>query len=101
MSSEIENIGVDFLNEEQLEELASSIEDKIQTYIQAHQFWRLLTDFNILVNLNQNKDKVLTLVLDCEISGGLSASQLEEFQTEIFEYGQKTMKDELKCMKNS
>jgi len=101
MPSEIENIGVDFLDEEQLERLAISIEDKLHTFIQAHQFWQLLTDFNILVNLNQNKDKLLTLVLDCEIAGGLNSSQLEDFQAEIFEYGQKTMKDELKCMKNS
>ena len=101
MSSEVENIGIDFLNDEQIEELAASIEDKIHTYIQAHTHWQLLTDFNILVNLNQNKDKVLTLVLDCEISGGLTSSQLENFQIEIFEYGQKALKDELECMKNS
>lgn len=101
MPSEEENIGVDFLDEDQLEELATSIEEKINNYIRAHQYWQLLTDFNILVNLNQNKDKVLTLILDCEISGGLNSSQLEDFQAEIFEYGQKVLKDELKCMKNS
>ena len=89
------------LSDEQIEELASSIEDKLHNFIQAHQHWPLLTDFNILVNLNQNKDKVLTLVLDCEISGGLTSSQLEDFQSEMFEYGQKALKDELECMKNS
>ncbi|MHA1198866.1 MAG: hypothetical protein ACTSQF_05890 [Candidatus Heimdallarchaeaceae archaeon] len=101
MSFEIEDIGIDFLEDEQLEELASLIEDKVQTYIQTHQFWQLLTDFNILVNLNQNKDKLLTLVLDCEISGSLTSSQLEGFQSEISEYGQVSLKEELKCMKNS
>ena len=101
MSFEVEDIGIDFLTDEQLEELASKMEDKMYSFIQNHQFWQLLTDFNILVNLNQNKEKLLTLVLDCEISGGLTSSQLEDFQTEIFEYGQLSLKEELKCMKNS
>ena len=101
MSFEIEDIGIDFLTDDQLEELVLEVENKIYTYIQAHQYWQLLTDFNILVNLNQNKDKLLTLILDCEIAGGLTSSQLEEFQSEIFEYSQIALKDELKCMKNS
>jgi hypothetical protein len=101
MSFEIENIGIDFLTDEQLEKLATSIENKVYSYIQAHHYWGLLTDFNFLVNLNQNKDKLLTLILDCEISGGLTDSQLEVFQSEIFEYSQTALKDELECMNNS
>lgn len=101
MSFEVEDIGIDLLNDAQLEKLASAIEDKIYAYIQKHQFWRLLTDFSILVNLNQDNDKILTLILDCEISGSLTSSQLEDFQSEIFDYGQNILKEELQCMKNS
>ena len=101
MSVEVENIGIDFLNDEQLENLAAIIEIKVYSHIQNHQFWQLLTDFNILINLNQDEDKLLTLALDCEMSGSLTSSQLEDFQSEIFEYGQSILKEELKCLKNS
>lgn len=101
MSFDIENIGLDFLEDEKLESLANLIEDKVHSFIQNHKYWQLLTDFNILVNLNQDEDKLLTLVLDCEISGSLTSSQLDDFQAEIFEYSQKVLKEELKCMKDS
>ncbi len=100
-SEEVEDIGIDFLTDELLEELASKIEYKIYSFIQNHQFWKLLSDFNVIINLNQNKEKLLTLVLDSEISGSLTSSQLEDFQTEVFEYGQLALEEELKCRKNS
>ncbi len=101
MSFEVENIGIDLLNDEQLENLAAIIESKVCSQIQNHQYWQLITDFNILVILNQDEDKLLTLALDCEIAGSLTSSQLEDFQSEIFEYGQSTLKEELECLKNS
>jgi len=101
MSSEIEDIGIGTLSNEDLEETASNVEEKIIAYIQNHDFGQLLTDYSIMVNLSQNPDNILTLALDFDISGGLTSSQLENLQKELFEHGQKALKEELKCLKNS
>ena len=101
MSSEIEDIGIKSLTDEELEEIAFNVEEKILIFIQKHESGHLLTDYSIIVNLSQTPDNILTLALDLEIAGGLSSSQLESLQQELFEYGQKTLKEELKCLKNS
>jgi len=54
-----------------------------------------------VVNLSQNPDNILTLALDFDIAGGLTSSQLEILHEELFECGQKALKEELKCLKNS
>ena len=95
MSSEIEDIGIKALSGEELEEIAFNVEEKILIFIQDHTSGQLLTDYSIIVNLSQTPDKILTLTLD------LSSSQLESLQEELFEYGQKILKEELKCLKNS
>ena len=101
MSSEIEDIGIETLSNKELEDIASNVEEKIITHIQNHDLGQLLTDYNIIVNLSQNLDNILTLALDFDISGGLTSSQLENLQEELFENGQKALKEELKCLKNS
>ncbi len=101
MSFEIEDIGIGFLTDEQLEDLASSLENKVYSFIQQHKYWQLLADFSIIIDLNQDTNKILTLVLDSEISGGLTTQQLEEFQSEIFKYSQSALKEELEWMKSS
>ena len=101
MSSEIEDIGIKALSGEELEEIAFNVEEKILIFIQDHSSGQLLTDYSIIVNLSQTPDKILTLTLDLDIAGGLSSSQLECLQEELFEYGQKILKEELKCLKNS
>ena len=101
MSSEIEDIGIKNLSDEELEELASKVEDKIITFIQSHPHGSLLTDYSIILNLSQNTENILTLALDLEIAGGLSSSQLESMQEELFEFGQISLKEELECLKNS
>ena len=101
MSSEIEDIGIKALSGEELEEIAFNVEEKILIFIQDHTSGQLLTDYSIIVNLSQTPDKILTLTLDLDIAGGLSSSQLESLQEELFEYGQKILKEELKCLKNS
>ncbi len=101
MSSEIEDIGIKALTDEELEEIAFNVEEKILNFIQNHTSGQLLTDYSIIVNLSQTPDNILTLALDLDIAGGLSSSQLESLQQELFEYGQITLKEELKCLKNS
>jgi hypothetical protein len=101
MSSEIEDIGLKALSDEELEELAFNVEEKILVFIQNHANGQLLTDYSIIVNLSQSPDNILTLTLDFDIAGGLSSSQLEKLQEELFEYGQTSLKEELKCLKNS
>ncbi len=101
MSSEIEDIGIETLSNEELEKIASNVEEKIITHIQNHDFGQLLTDYSIIINLSQNPDNILTLALDFDIAGGLTSSQLENLQEELFENGQKALKEELKCLKNS
>ena len=101
MSSEIEDIGIKALSDEELEEIAFNVEEKILIFIQNHTSGELLTDYSIIVNLSQTPDNILTLTLDLDIAGGLSSSQLESLQEELFEYGQKILKEELKCLKNS
>ncbi len=101
MLSEIEDIGIETLSNKELEDIASNVEEKIITYIQNHDLGKFLTDYNIIINLSQNPDNILTLALDFDISGGLTSSQLENLQEELFENGQKALKEELKCLKNS
>ena len=101
MSSEIEEIGIIDLTDDQLEELASHIESKILDRIQQHSYWRFLTDFSITINLTQNSDKLLTFILDSDIAGSLESNQIVELQEELFSYGQNVLKEELKCLKNS
>ena len=101
MLSEIEDIGIETLSNKELEDIASNVEEKIITHIQNHDLGKFLTDYSIIINLSQNPDNILTLALDFDISGGLTSSQLKNLQEELFENGQKALKEELKCLKNS
>ena len=101
MTSEIEDIGIETLTDEELEEIASNVEEKLISFIQEHSFGKFLTDYSFIVNLSQDSDNLLTLTLDFDISGGLSSSQLESLQEELFKYGQDALKEELICLKNS
>ena len=49
MSSEIEDIGIKTLTDEELEEIAFIVEEKILNYIQNHTSRQLLTDYSIIV----------------------------------------------------
>lgn len=101
MSSSFEEIGIKMFTDDELEEIADSLELKIDSYLHEHKFWKLLTDFGIIVSLIQSSDKILTLTLDFDMAGGLSSSQLDALQEEIYEYAQKLLKEELLCRKNS
>jgi len=101
MSSDIINLGIGPLTDNQLEELVSTVEEKINGHIQKHSHWQLLTDFNFIVNLSQSSDNLITLTLDFDMSGGLTTQELEKFQKELNEFGQEIIKEELICLKNS
>lgn len=101
MASDITEIGLKSLSDEELEEIITIVETKIDLFLQNHKFWKLLTDFGIVVNLSQSSDNILTIILDFDISGGLSTLQLDEIQQEVYEYAQDVLKEELLCRKNS
>lgn len=101
MGSEIIDIGLTTLSDDELEDIITIIEKKIDLFLQNHKFWKLLTDFGIIVALSQSSDNVLTLTLDFDISGGLTTAQLEELQYDIYEYAMEVLKEELICRKNS
>ena len=101
MSSDIVNIGLRKFSDEELEEIASLIETKIDVYLHEHEFWKLLTDFGFIVNLTQSSDNVLTLILDFDMAGGMPSSQLSSLQEEIYDYAQEILEEELICRKNS
>ncbi|MCK5141119.1 MAG: hypothetical protein KAQ70_02910 [Candidatus Heimdallarchaeota archaeon] len=101
MASDIIDIGLTSLSDDELEEIVSIVETKIDLFLQNHKSWKLLTDFGIIVSLSQASDNVLTLILDFDISGGLSSLQLDELQQEVNEHAQDVLKEELLCRKNS
>lgn len=101
MVTDITDIGLKALSEDELEEIVSIVDTKMELFLQNHKSWKLLTDFGIIVSLSQSSDNVLTLILDFDISGGLSSLQLDELQQEINEYAQGVLKEELLCRKNS
>ena len=101
MVTDITDIGLKALSEDELEEIVSIVDTKMELFLQNHKSWKLLTDFGIIVSLSQSSDNVLTLILDFDISGGLSSLQLDELQQEINEYAQGVLKEELFCRKNS
>ena len=101
MSSNIIDIGIGPLTDDQLEELVTTIEEKLNAYIRKHSHWQLLTDFNFIVNLAQASDNLITLILEFEMSGGLTVQEFEKFQEELNEFGQEIIKEELECLKNS
>ncbi len=100
MGSDITDIGLKSLSDDELEEIISIVDTKIELFLQKHEFWKLLTDFGIITSLSQSSDNVLTLILDFDISGGLSSLQLDELQQEVYEYAQDALKEELLCRKN-
>lgn len=101
MSSDITNIGLKSLSDDELEEIILIVDEKIELFLQNHKSWKLLTDFGVVVSLSQDSDNVLTLILDFDISGGLSSLQLDELQQEVYEYAQEVLMEELLCRKNS
>lgn len=101
MSSEIIEIGIETLTDDELEELVSLVEEKIHTQFEQSQFWNLVSDFDILVNLTQTSDNLLTMTLDFEISGELTDEQLDSLQKELSDSGYENLKEELICRKNS
>jgi hypothetical protein len=101
MSTEIIDIGIETLNDDELEELASLVEEKIHAQFEQSRFWNLVSDFDILVSLAQSSDNLLTLTLDFEISGELTDEQLVSLQEELSNDGYKNLKEELICRKNS
>ncbi|MCG3215426.1 MAG: hypothetical protein KAS63_01840 [Candidatus Heimdallarchaeota archaeon] len=101
MSSDIIDIGIGPLTEDQLEDLASTIEDKINAQISKHPQKQLLTDYNFIVQLSQSTDNLLTLVIDFEMSGGLTSTELEELLKNLNDFAQDVLKEELLCLKKS
>ncbi|MBY9001635.1 MAG: hypothetical protein KGD64_12015 [Candidatus Heimdallarchaeota archaeon] len=101
MSSGIIDIGLETLSDDELEEIITGLETKIDLYLQKNNQWKLLTDFGIIVSLSQTADNILTLILDFDMSGGLSSLQLDELQEDVYEYAQEVLKEELICRKNS
>lgn len=101
MSSNIIDLGIGPLTDDQLEGLVSTVEEKLNGHIQKHSHWQLLTDFNFIVNLAQDSDNLITLILEFDMSGGLTIQEFEEFQEELNELGQEIIKEELMCLKNS
>jgi len=101
MSTDIEDIGIESLTDEELEELVTVVEEKIYSHFEKSNLWELVTDFDILVSLNQSADKLLTLTLDFDISGEFTEKQLVDIQEELSNYGQECLKEELICRKNS
>ncbi|MHA2358242.1 MAG: hypothetical protein ACXABK_05695 [Candidatus Heimdallarchaeaceae archaeon] len=101
MSSEIIDIGLEALNDDELEELADMLEEKIHVHIKESSYWELLRDFNTIVILSQAPDNLLTLTLDFDISGEFSKNEFEKFQKDLNSFAQDTLKEELICRKNS
>ncbi|MHA1201289.1 MAG: hypothetical protein ACTSQ4_02055 [Candidatus Heimdallarchaeaceae archaeon] len=101
MSSDITDIGLKSLSDDELEEIILIVDEKIELFLQNHKSWKLLTDFGVVVSLSQDSDNVLTLILDFDISGGLSSLHLDDLQQEVYEYAQEVLKEELLCRKNS
>ena len=101
MVTDITDIGLRALSDDELEEIISIVDRKIELFLQNHKSWKLLTDFGIVLSLSQSSNNVLTLLLDFDISGGLSSLQLDELQQEVNEYAQDVLKEELLCRKKS
>ena len=101
METEIIDIGLNKLTELELEELASLIEDKILSHLKKSTHWRLLTDYSIIVSLEQFSDNLLTLTIDSDISGNITSEELTKLQEEVYDYAQNILKEELLCQKNS
>jgi hypothetical protein len=101
MSSEIETIGIGHLSNDDLEEIASKVEEKILQYLKKHRNWKLLTDFNIIIKLSQDINNLLTSILDFEIIGELTSEQSEKLHEELLFVGRESLREELLCRKNS
>ena len=101
MTTDIIDIGLKSLTDDELEELATLVEEKIYSQFEKSRFWELVTDFDILVGLIQSSNNLLTLTLDFDISGELTEKQLADLQEELSNSGNENLKEELICRKNS
>ncbi|NPD87357.1 MAG: hypothetical protein HGN29_01455 [Asgard group archaeon] len=101
MTTDIIDVGLKSLTDDELEELATFVEEKIYSQFEKSPVWELVTDFDILVGLIQSSNNLLTLTLDFDISGELTEEQLDDLQKELSNYGNENLKEELICRKNS
>ena len=101
MSTDIIDIGLESLSDDELENLVTFVEEKILLHFEESQFWKFVTYFDILVSLEQSSNNLLTLTLDFEISGELTDEQLTNLQEELSNHGYESLKEELICRKNS
>ncbi len=101
MTSDIVDLGIGQLDDEQLEELAIKIETQLHKYLRKHSQWALLSDFSILIKLSQDKDNVLTLELEYNTTGALTSFQHEQIHENLSIQAEEILKEALICLKNS
>ncbi|MBA7523231.1 hypothetical protein ES705_15354 [subsurface metagenome] len=101
MTSDIVDIGIGQLDDEQLEELAIKIETQLHKDLRKHPQWALLSDFSILIKLSQDKDNILTLDLEYNTTGALTSFQHEQIHENLSIQAEEILKEALICLKNS
>ena len=101
MSTDITNIGIGSLTEEELEELALLVEDHLLSFLDQSSFSHILTDYSIIVSLSQSSNNLLTLTLDFSTAGAFSPQKLKDLHEELYILAQNTLKEALLCRKNS
>ena len=101
MSAEIIDVGIDILTEDEIEDLAIKVEEKIESFLKKEKSWKLLTDYSIIVSLSQANDKILTMSIDIDMAGGLTPPQFEDMNNKLTKMAQEFLKEELLRQKNS
>ena len=95
------DIGLGPLSDDELEELATFLENKLYEYLESHSYLALFQDFLVLIGLSQSNDNVLTLTLDFDTAGSLSSKEQIKLHQELAQIAEKILKDELICRKKS
>ena len=101
MTSDIIDIGLWKLSDDELEELALIVETKLMEYLRQQKYWELISDSSIVITLEQREDNTLTLFLDFDTAGAFKQEKITALHQELAEYSMEILKEELQCRKNS
>ncbi|MHA1204545.1 MAG: hypothetical protein K9W45_07005 [Candidatus Heimdallarchaeum aukensis] len=101
MTEDFIEIGLPSFSSKELENFAEKLSEKLFDYLSAEKLLSILTEYSIIINLEQDKSRKLTLNLEIESSGALNSEKLSELHEKISELLTVWLEEELRCYKNS
>jgi len=101
MTEDFIEIGLPSFSSKELENFAEKLTERLFDYLTSEKLMSILTEYSIMINLEQDKSNKLTLNLEIESSGALNNKKLNKLHNKISELLTVWLEEELRCYKNS